>query len=203
MVTGKVDYNEFFFSRFKSGDELAFEQVFKSNYNQLSGFCQQFVHDQDKAQSLAQETFIHLWFNREKINTLNGIRSFLYTYAKSTCLNYLRHQKVINKYEDNYLQEKEKRLDVEVLESFDFQSLEFSELEKLIEQSINELSERCRMVFRMSRFEGKMNKEIAEELDISVKSVEANITRALKTLKNNLSEFLPAILVHLIFKYLS
>ncbi|GET28983.1 RNA polymerase sigma-70 factor [Prolixibacter sp. SD074] len=203
MVINKVDYSDFFFIRFQNGDEPAFEKIFNSNYPQLAGFCNQFLNDLDRAQSLAQEAFIHLWLNREKIETLNGIRSFLYTYAKSSCLNDLRHRKVVSKYQDKHLQAKEEQLNIEVLESFDFHSLELSELEALIKQSIDELPEKCRLVFLMSRMEGKKNKEIAEELDISVKSVEANITRALKTLKTNLSEYLPVILVQILLQHFS
>jgi len=203
MVIDQSELNDFFFLRFKNGDELAFEKIFKSNHRQIVGFCNQFITDWDKAQSLAQEAFINLWLNREKIETLNGIKAFLYTYAKSSCLNYIRHRKIISKYEDLQLQSKEDQLNREVLESFDFNSLEFTELEELIMRSINELPDQCRRVFMMSRFEGKMNKEIAEDLNISVKSVEANITRALKTLRTDLADYLPVILVQLIMQYLS
>lgn len=203
MVIEQSELNDFFFLRFKNGDELAFEKIFKSNHGQIVGFCNQFITDWDKAQSLAQEAFINLWLNREKIETLNGIKAFLYTYAKSSCLNYIRHRKIISKYEDSQLQSKEDQLNREVLESFDFNSLEFTELEELIMRSINELPAQCRRVFMLSRFEGKKNKEIADDLDISVKSVEANITRALKTLRTDLAEYLPVILVQLIMQYLS
>ena len=203
MIIEQTDFDDFFLHRFKHGDELAFEKIFKSNHNQIVGFCNQFISDLDKAKSLAQEVFLNLWLNREKIETLNGIRSFLYTFAKSSCLNYIRHRKVIAKYADKQLQEKEEELNREVLESFDFNSLEFSELEGLIQQAINDLPEKCRLVFIMSRLDGKMNKEISEELNISVKAVEANMTRALKTLKSRLSEYLPAILVQLIIPHIS
>jgi RNA polymerase sigma-70 factor (ECF subfamily) len=203
MIIEQADLDDFFLLRFKNGDELAFEKIFKSNHKQIVGFCNQFICDLDKAKSLSQDVFLNLWLNREKIETLNGIRAFLYTYAKSSCLKYIRHQKVISKYEGKHLQEREEELSREVLESFDFNSLEFTELEELILQSINDLPEKCRQVFIMSRFEGKMNKEISDELSISVKSVEANITRALKTLKLRLSDYLPIILVQLIMHRIS
>lgn len=203
MIIEQTDLDDFFLLRFKSGDELAFEKIFKSNHNQIVGFCNQFISDLDKANSLTQEVFLNLWLNREKIETLNGIRAFLYTFAKSSCLNYIRHRKIVSKYEDKHLQDREEELNREVLESFDFNSLEFSELEGLIQLTINDLPEKCRQVFIMSRFEGKMNKEISEELNISVKAVEANITRALKTLKSRLSEYLPVILVQLIMHHIS
>lgn len=203
MLIEQAELNNFFFHRFKNGDELAFEKIFISNHSQIVGFCNQFIADWDIAKSLAQEAFINLWLNREKIETINGIKAFLYTYAKSSCLNYIRHRKIISKYEDLQLQSKEDQLNREVLESFDFDSLELIELEELISRSINELPDQCRRVFMLSRFEGKMNKEIAEDLNISVKSVEANMTRALKTLRTDLAEYLPVILVQLIMQYIS
>ncbi|WP_163712764.1 RNA polymerase sigma-70 factor [Mangrovibacterium lignilyticum] len=203
MLTEPSALDEFLFLQFKSGNESAFEQLFKAHYNPIVGFCNQFISDHDKSASLAQEAFINLWMNRSKIQSPNGIKSFLYTFAKSSCLNFIRHQKVVSKYEDRHLQAMEGKLNSEVLDSFDFDALEFSEMEELIYRSISELPEKCRQVFMASRFEGKKNKEIADELQISVKSVEANITRALKTLSVKLGEYLPAVLVQMIMHYMS
>lgn len=193
-------FDAYFLLRLKEGDESAFEEVFKAGYNRIVGFCQQFIGDKDQAQSLAQEAFVKLWFNLEKVETVNGIHSFLYTAAKTECLNYIRHKKVIGKYQDKQLQLKEGELNREILESFDFDQLELLDLEKMIIQSINELPEKCRLVFVLSRIEGKKNCEIATQLNITVKSVEANMTRALKTLRLKLAEYLPLILVQLIMK---
>lgn len=203
MVIKQADLDDFFLLRFRNGDQLAFEQVFKSNYNQIAGFCNHFINDWDKSKSLAQEVFLNLWLNHEKVETLHGIRAFLYTFARSSCLNYIRHRKVISKYEDKQLQAKEDELNREVLESYDFDSLEFVELEDLVQKAINDLPEKCRQVFIKSRFDGKMNKEISEELNISEKTVEAHMTRALRTLKLRLSEYYPAILVQIIMNHFS
>lgn len=195
MILENNSLNDFFFARFKDGDELAFEHIFKSKFNQIAGFCEQFISSHDDALNMAQEAFLNLWLNRRKIDKPSGINSFLYTFAKSACLNFIRHQQVIVKYSSQALNEKEQLLNSEVLESFDFNSIEITELNELIQKSINTLPEKCRMVFIKKRFEGKMNKEIAQELGINVKSVEANMTRAVKALKSNLSDYLPAILV--------
>jgi RNA polymerase sigma-70 factor (ECF subfamily) len=200
MEASTSHYNNFFLSQLKAGSESAFEHIFKTDYNRIVGFCQQFINDKDQAQSLAQEAFVKLWLNRTELESVNGIHSFLYTAAKTDCLNYLKHQKVVNRHRDLQLQEKETELNREILESFDFDQLELMELEKLINQAIEELPEKCRLVFRLSRIEGKKNIEIAKELEISVKSVEANMTRALKTLKLKLAAYLPAILVQIIVK---
>ncbi len=106
---------------------------------------------------------------------------------------------MISRYQEHYLQAKEDQLNREILESFDFSSLEYLELEELIRQAVAKLPEKCRQVLIMSRFEGKKNQEIADELQIAVKSVEANMTRALRSLKADLSAYLPAVLIHLLF----
>ena len=149
----------------------------------------QFLGDKDKSQSIAQESFIKLWVNRDKIQKINGIKSFLYTAAKSECLNLLRHRKVVKKYQNEILNRKENQLNIEVLNSLNFDTVLLDELEAKIEQSINELPEKCRLVFNKSRKEHKKNKEISEELGISIKAVEANMTRALKSLKLKLSHY--------------
>jgi RNA polymerase sigma-70 factor (ECF subfamily) len=187
---------------FKDGDEKIFENIFSSYYNQIIGFCIQFVGDNDKAQSIAQEAFIKLWMNREKVEKYNGILSFLYTAAKTECLNFIRRKSVTSKYENRQLQLIEDELNREVLDRFDFNSIEISELEKLIYQSIEDLPEKCKLVFIKSRMEDKTNKEIAEELNISIKAVEANMTRALKFLRERLTDYLPAVLVQAILPYL-
>ena len=203
MANALSDIKDFVIIQFRNGDEQAFEHLFKLNYNQLVGFCDQFLNDREQAKNLAQDAFVYLWMNRKGVRSINGIKSFLYTHAKSGCLNAIRHQKVVSRYSDQYLQARENQLNREILESFDFESIEFSELAQIIEQAIFELPEKCQLVFRMSRMEGKVNKEIADELQISIKSVEANITRALKSLKLNLSEFLPVVLVQLVLRFLS
>ena len=181
------------FLLFKSGDENIFQEIFKANYNRIVGFCNQFIFDLDESRNIAQESFLKLWLNREKVQTENGIRSFLYTAARTQCLDYLRHEKVKSSFE-----KREMMLARYILESYDFDSIEFSELEKAVNRAIEKLPERCRIVFLKSRYEGKKNREIADELGIAIKSVETNITRALKFLRKSLAEFL-SILITLLY----
>lgn len=181
-------------SLFKNGNEQVFEFIFEKYYEKLVGFCNQFISDLDKSKSLAQQAFIKLWLNREKIEQINGITAFLYTSAKTECLNFLRHEKYKLNYQKNTLQNRENLLNMEILESFQFDSLEYLELEEMIQSALNKLPEKCRVVFMKSRFEHKKNREIAEELDIALKSIESNITRALKILRRELKDILPSVL---------
>ena len=186
---------ECLFFRFKNGDEKAFKFYFDKYNANIVGFCVQFLYDEDKAKSIAQEAFIKLWVNREKLVKENGIAAFLYTSAKSECLNLIRHNKVVSKYRDVKLQEYENKLNQEVLDALQFDPMHFSELELLIEKAISELPDRCREVFVKRRKEDKKVFEIAKELGISIKAVEANMTRATKELRLKLAHHAPLILL--------
>jgi len=189
-----------YFNNFKKGQEYAFEYFFNCYYNSILGFCIQFLNDQEEANGITQESFLNLWLNRENVATINGIKSFLYTYAKSKCLNTIRHQKVKEKYKTERLKEKERALDIEILESMNFDTLALTELEELIHKSIQELPVKTKKVFLKKRFENKKNQEIADELQVSLKSVEAHMTKALKALKDKLGDYLPTILLTIILK---
>ncbi len=190
MSNFEVKSKEYQFNQFKKGNERSFEFFFKRDYNSIVGFCMQFLGDLDKSKSIAQDSFIKLWQNKEKVNSCNGIKSFLYVAAKSGCLNVLRHRKVVANYKDIKLNQLEHQLKLDVLDSIHSNSLMLTELEVLIKTSIDELPEKCKDVFIKKRIELKKNKEIAEELHISVKAVEANMTRALKRLRVKLSVYM-------------
>ena len=187
MENKALDNEMGYFQDFKIGNESAFNYFFLKYNKALIGFCLNFLYDKDKSASIAQEAFISLWQNKEKVETINGIKSFLYTAAKSKCLNILRHEKVVTKYKNQALQEKERLLNIEILNAFEFDSLTVKELRKTIDKAIEDLPEKTKEVFIKSRFENKKNQEIAMEMDFSIKSVEAHMTKALKILKGKLS----------------
>lgn len=187
------------FSLFKEGNERAFQYFFNLHYSSIAGFCRQFLYDEDKANSTAQEAFINLWLNREKLDKPTGIKSFLYTSARSKCLNLLKHEKVTRKYEDETIDIRENQLNIEVLNALDFDSLTLLELDDLIQKSIDELPEKTKQIFILKRREHKKNAEIAAEMNVSIKAVEAHMTKAIKILKEKLSDYLPAFLLALLF----
>ncbi|SHL29347.1 RNA polymerase sigma-70 factor [Flavobacterium chilense] len=178
------------FLSFKEGDETAFTYFYDKYFSRITAFSIQFIYDKDEAENLAQEAFLHLWQNRETVESLNGITSFLYTYAKSKCLNLIRHNKVKDKFKSDILNQKERELDIEILSSVQFDTLELTELERLIQESISDLPPKTREVFIKKRFENKKNAEIAEEMQVTLKAVEAHMTKALKILKTKLSDYL-------------
>lgn len=186
------------FSQLKNGSEQAFTYFFERHYPALTGFCKQFVYDEEQARSIAQEAFVNLWLSKEKLDTPGGIPSFLYTAARSKCLNLIKHQQVVRKYENQKLAEQEQAINLEVLQAMNYDSLSLNELQESINRFIAELPPQTQTIFKMKRMEHKKNTEIAAELQISVKTVEAHMTRALSHLRQALSDYLPAVVVALI-----
>jgi len=175
---------------FPAYEELGFEKLFKLHYSKLIFFANKFVNDVDTAEELVSETFACLWENRDKYSFDNSFSGFLYKIVQNRCLNYLKHKKVESEY-INYLLKNNL-----LKEASDFEEEKFvaKEFETHILEAINNLPERCREVFKLSRFEQKKNREIADLLNISNKTVERQITIALEKLRFRLQHFLVLIL---------
>lgn len=186
------------FENLKSGNEKAFEYFFNKYYSHILGFCIQFIYDKPQSSGITQDAFLNLWLNKGKIEKVSGVESFLYTYAKSKCLNAIRHNQVKERYKSKTLNEKERELDFDILNSINFDTLALSELEDLISKSIENLPEKTKVIFLKKRFENKKNQDIANELNVTIKTVEAHMTKALKILRQNLSDYLPLVLITLI-----
>jgi RNA polymerase sigma-70 factor (ECF subfamily) len=192
----EINHNELnYFKAFKEGNNDAFNFYFNKYYNRILGFSIQFLYDKDEAKNITQEAFLKLWINKDKIQTETGIQPFLFTYAKSICLNVLRHNKVKDRFKNDLLNQKERQLDSQILNSMNFDSLELTELEVLINKVIAELPEKTKQVYLKKRFENKKNEEIATEMGVSQKAVEAHMTKALKILKEQLSDYLPSFII--------
>lgn len=140
------------------------------------------------AQEFVQDTFLKLWEIRTKINAETNMGNFLYTIAKNKCLNYLRDQQTILRAQKNrdYL---EKQLSIEALHEVGDQWIQFRELKVLIEKTIEEMPEDIKQIFIMSRFEEMKYKEIAAKLNISVKTVESKISKALTILRKVIEDY--------------
>ncbi|MEM0576087.1 RNA polymerase sigma-70 factor [Flavobacterium polysaccharolyticum] len=178
------------FTAFKEGDQAAFSYFYSKYFLKIQSFSLQFLYDSNDAENLAQEAFVYLWEKREGIESIGGIPSFLYTFTKSKCLNMIRHKKVKDKFQSNFLNEKQRELDVEILNTIQLDTLELTELESIIQESISNLPPKTREIFIKKRFENKKNAEIAQEMGVSLKAVEAHVTKALRILKAKLSDYL-------------
>lgn len=190
MIINNLNNDDQNFKNFKLGKESACNYFFHKYYKYVVGFCVQFLIDEDKSRSVAQEAFIHLWNNKNNIDTINGIKPFLFTFAKSQCLNILRHEKVVRKYRNKTIQIRESQLNIEILTAMQFDCITFNELEFRINNYIEKLPEPTRTVFIKKRIENLKNSEVAALLNLSIKSVEAHMTKALKHLRLQLADYM-------------
>lgn len=174
-----------------------FEELFKEYFKPLSYYAIKLVHDQDSAKEIVHTVFIKLWERRDTISLDQPIRSYLYTAVHNRCLNYLRDRSKFAEQDAG---------DLEFLSGLtapEESKIEESETESLINDSINRLPDKCRRIFKMNRFEEKKYSEIADELNISVKTVEGQISKALRILRDELKDYLVLLLWFIIEKFMS
>lgn len=161
-----------------------FETLFKKEFKGLCFFSMKYVKDLDAARNIVQDAFITLWEKRESLDMDKSVKSYLATIIYSRSLNYLRDNKKFDKDLlacEGLVIEGEDHADSRILSS---------ELRHNIDSAIAELPEKCREVFMLSRFEHKKYHEIAEILGISVKTVEAQMSKALQHLRMRLAPFM-------------
>ena len=179
--------------RIKLGDEQAFELFFRKYYVRLCGFVNKFVKDTDEAHEIAQETFVKIWVSREDIDPEYCLQSYLFKIAQNLSLNKLKRIKTESRYLEIY-----KYVYIENSDSYSHESLFTRELEENVAGAIEKLPPGCRKIFELSRNEGLKYREIAEILKISVKTVEAQMSKALRIMRTELSEYLDLLFIVLI-----
>ncbi|MEN8117317.1 MAG: RNA polymerase sigma-70 factor [Bacteroidota bacterium] len=172
--------------------EAAFEVVFSLYYPRFVYFAKEYVPYAD-AKGLVQEAFISFWEKNPTIMSESQLQSYLYTSVKNNCLMRLRHEKAKKSYANVMEYRMQNHIHFSALEQLDTSVIAFQEIETIIEKTLADLPPRCRDIFILSRFEGKKNQEVAKELNISVKAVEAQITKALKVFRVALKDFLPLV----------
>lgn len=172
----------------RSLDKVQFEKLFKRHFEHLCHFAQQYVADADAAQDICQKVFIALWQKREDIDPQLAVKSYLFTAVKNRCLNHIRDQK---KYRSTVLD-----VDCGDIEwAVEEDHFAMTELQEKVSAALNQLPEKCRMVFEMSRYREMTYREIAAELDISQKTVEAHMSKAIKELRVHLQDYLLVMLI--------
>jgi len=177
--------------RLEAGDLKAFEMLYNKQYKSLCHFAQRFVFDLDTAREIVQEVFVHIWEKRASIPDKVSLETYLYTSVRNKCLDYLKHLNIKHEYERMRFREiQEVGNSTNNAINFPLDGLITAELEQAIKIAIENLPEKCREVFELSRHGDLKYREIAEKLSISVKTVETQMSRAIHALKKELSGFL-------------
>jgi RNA polymerase sigma-70 factor (ECF subfamily) len=173
-------------------DKTAFEELFRSFYPGLVLFARKYVPDQDTAKEIVHNVFLNLWEKRKKVDTSSSLKSYLFTSVHNRCLNFIRDEKKFDR-DETHLQ----RLDSsEFADGTD--RLEEQELEERIYDALQALPEKCREVFTLNRFEGLKYAEVAEKLNISIKTVETQMSKALNIMRDKLADYLTILILFII-----
>lgn len=191
IVNDEVDENKaldsevFIRETFKENPRKGYELLFRRYYRALCSHAVRFVYSKEVAEDIVGDIFLVLWKNKvyEKINT--SFRAYLYAAVRNRAFNYLKWEFKKDVDIDMILENNQNHVFEETPQTM----LQFDELFQKIENSITALPPQCQRVFLMSRFENKKNREIADELEIALKTVEAHIMKALAQMRNSLNGY--------------
>jgi RNA polymerase sigma-70 factor (ECF subfamily) len=178
----------------RRGDACSLELLFRRLYPKLCAYANKFLHNMPDAEDIAQETFFKLYKNKENLDETKSIQSYLFTSVRNSCLNLLEHRKAVGRYE---------RIMALVYLDHDtaitpHESLVVGDIEKEFNSALEQLPSQCRKIFELSRFEGFKYHEIATQLNISVKTVETQMSRALFKIRSQLKDHLILVTVILL-----
>ena len=174
---------KFLLSQLAKGDHGSYQKLFYKYYADLCRFCLRYVRSAEVSEEIVQDVFIYLWEKREVINISISFKSYLYTAVRNKSINYLKLQLPKDQVKediDNY----------EIAGTSNVESqMTYAELEIKVAEAIDQLPKKCKEIFNLSRDSGHTYKEIAEKLDISVKTVENQMVIALRKLREHLSPY--------------
>ena len=183
----------------EDGDEASFKVVYNQFYSRLFYFVSEYIPNKDLVENILQDTFLTLWEKKSKLQTDTNLNAYLYTVAKNNSLKKLRDQRYRQAlFQPAPLSDFELELQAGALDKLDTSEILFSEIEQIVQKTLDTLPPQCKLVFELSRFQHRKNTEIAEALHISPKTVEGHMTKAIKAFKMSLKDYLPVIsfLIH-------
>ncbi|HTE32431.1 MAG TPA: RNA polymerase sigma-70 factor [Chryseolinea sp.] len=173
----------------KAGNVTAFEMLFRTYYQPLCNYAYTFVQDRDEAEEIVQATFLNVWEKRDNLAIHTAVKPYLYAMVRNACLNVIKHEKIKQQHVAMELAVAERSVESVA------RTVVASELETKIYQAMDKLPEQCRLVFKLSRFEELKYAEIATQLNISIKTVENQMGKALRIMRDQLREYLPLLII--------
>lgn len=173
-----------------------FEETYVAYYARMKRFAKQYVIYEEDAENIVQDIFFEFWEKQLEFTSIVNINGFLLTILKNRCIDFLRRKTLIQKtvYEIQSEYYRTLRLKFDSLEIFDYKIFNEPDIDTIIQNAIDRLPEKCREIFVMNKIEGKKQKEIAQELNISVNTVESQMSIAYNKLKIALKDYAPILL---------
>ena len=169
--------------RLINGDQTAFELLFRYYYAGLVIFASRIILDSDEAEEIVQDFFVKLWAGRKEIKKSASLKSYFFTSVKNSALNHLKREKVSVEVREKL------RIMIETDRLYQTDLFVESEMQSRIQTALNKLTPRTREVFTLSRFKNFSNAQIAEQLNLSRRTVETHISNALKILREELKDY--------------
>ena len=172
------------FNRISNDDRLALNTLFSNYYKKLCTFASTYLHNEEEAEEIVADVFYHLWKNRHSLQIEKNVKSYLYVAVKHAALAALKKRRP--EFDDM----EEVMLLTNLPDTASSENgLDYLELQQYVERAIDRLPMRCRQIFIMNRFDGLRYKEIGEILDISEKTVENQIVKALSIIRASLHKY--------------
>lgn len=180
----------------KEKNQSDFEQVYVAYFSKLKRFAKEYVVSDADAENIVHDVFLDMWEKKDLLSCRINLVAYLFTSVKNRCIDCLRHR-ILEQSAVTYLQEEyliTLRMKFDSLIVFDQQVLAEGDLETALSHAIDSLPEKCREIFIKSKIEGQKQKEIAEELGVSINTVEKQINIAYRKLREELKYYLPLLL---------
>lgn len=168
--------------RIRQGDKQEFENLFRSSYISLVRYAKTFVKDHDASEEIVQDLFFRLWQDRQNLRIKSSLTGYLFRAVHNRALHNIEHQKVVSRHAG------EIAAGTELTAEPVTETIYYNELQAKVAGVMERLPERCSLIFRMSRFEGLKYNEIADKLAVSIKTVEADMGKALREFRKALAE---------------
>ena len=187
----------------EKADIKRFNNIFVTHRDRYIRFAYSYTYNQETAEDLVTESLMYYWENRHRLEEVKDIPLYILVTLKNKCLDYLQRERTWNNIAENLLSNKEWELQMRIssLEACEPETLFGNEVQELVNQALAKLPEKSRHIFIMSRYEGKNYQTIAKETNLSVKSIEFHISKALNLLRKELKDYLPCLLFLLDFFY--
>lgn len=187
----------------EKADIKRFNNIFVTHRDRYIRFAYSYTYNQETAEDLVTESLMYYWENRHRLEEVKDIPLYILVTLKNKCLDYLQRERTWNNIAENLLSNKEWELQMRIssLEACEPEILFSNEVQELVNQALAKLPEKSRHIFIMSRYEGKNYQTIAKETNLSVKSIEFHISKALNLLRKELKDYLPCLLFVVDFFY--
>ena len=183
----KLD-EQFLIKGLKEKNKVVFDLVFTFYFSGLCAFANRYVNNPEAAEDLVQDVFVRLWLSDCLPEVKTSLKSYFFTCVKNRALDYIKHETIKGKYAERF------KLKTEVILPDEMWEFTESELREIIHSALQQLPPRTREIFEMSRFKGYSNDQISGSLKISKRTVEVQISNALKVLRKELKDYLPVFL---------